>query len=136
MCYFYKGSQIFEFIWSHVFTTRNTKDMESQKMEHLLSIYNPLVLRVKFSSHVFSNWVFLFFLQKYWKNSFIGLYTYISIVIYKKMSITGARKSFQCEKPLRSVTRFCELKKHLIVVFQVMVCLYIEICFNFIIFNI
>ena len=35
MYYFYKVSQIFEFTWSHIFTTRNAEDMESQSVEHL-----------------------------------------------------------------------------------------------------
>ena len=30
-------SEIFEFIWSHIFTTRNAENMENQNEEHLWS---------------------------------------------------------------------------------------------------
>ena len=35
MCYLYKESQIFVFIWSHIFTTKKAEDMEKQNAEHL-----------------------------------------------------------------------------------------------------
>ena len=55
ICYFYKGRQISEFNWSHISTTRNTEDMESQGEAHLRSNCNPLVFRVKPSSYACSN---------------------------------------------------------------------------------
>ena len=50
MCYVYKESQIFEFIWSQVLPKTNAEDMESQSAQHLWSNCNSLVLRVKSSS--------------------------------------------------------------------------------------
>ena len=50
ICYFYKESQIFQFIWSHVLPKTNAEDMESQSAQHLWSNCNSLVLRVKSSS--------------------------------------------------------------------------------------
>ena len=52
VCFFYKKSRGFDFIWSHSFMTRNVEDMESQCPELLWSNYNHLILRVKMSSHV------------------------------------------------------------------------------------
>lgn len=49
------NSQIFEFIWFHMFATRNNEDMESQSPEHFWSNYNPLVLGAKSSSYIYSN---------------------------------------------------------------------------------
>ena len=55
MCYFYEKCQIFEFIWSHIFTLRNAEDMEAKVVEQLWSSYNPLVLKVEPSSHTHGN---------------------------------------------------------------------------------
>ena len=68
------NSQIFEFIWFHMFATRNNEDMESQSLEHFWSNYNPLVLGAKSSSYIYSN-CDTFFFKKNWRNSFIGFYT-------------------------------------------------------------
>ena len=55
MCYFYEKCQIFEFIWSHIFTLRNAEDMEAKVVEQLWRSCNPLVLKVELSSHTHSN---------------------------------------------------------------------------------
>ena len=67
------NSQIFEFIWFHMFAIRNNEDMESQSLEHFWSNYNLLVLEAKSSSYIYSN-CDTFLKKKEWRNSFIGFY--------------------------------------------------------------
>ena len=52
ICVTSSKSKIFEFIWSHIFTTRNAENMGNQNVDHLWSNYNLLVLRVRSSSRV------------------------------------------------------------------------------------
>ena len=54
MCSFYKKRQIYEFIWSRIFKTWNVENMEKQNADSV-GVNNPLVLRVKSSSHVCTN---------------------------------------------------------------------------------
>ena len=82
MRYFYKESQIFEFIWSNVFQTRNCGDIQPFQ-----SNCNLLGVRGKPSSHVCSNGD-VFFLKKNCSKSLIDPYISIfSAVNIKKWAL-------------------------------------------------
>ena len=104
-------------------------------MEHLCSNYNPLILRVKRSSH--SNWDEIFFKKKTSKNSCIGPYIWISCDInIKKWAGLGHESHLNVKKYLSFSQDFGNWRKNLTMVFELMVSLCIEICSTFVIFNI
>lgn len=82
---------MFKFIWSHIITRRNIEDMERQSAEDLWSIYKQLVLRVK--PHVCSDYDVFF--KKTGRIVILILIREHKVLQMTKMSITGAKKSFE-----------------------------------------
>ena len=123
----------FKFFSSFVPTFLRLKMLKiwKAKMRSIFGVINPLVLRVKSSCHVCSNCDGFF--KKNWKNSFICHYTWLSCATDIKIE---PESHLNVKKYLSLSQDFVNWKNNLIMIFEIMVSLCIEICSNFVIFNI
>ena len=72
------------------------------------------------------------FVKKKKKKSFISPYTWVSITYEYKI---WAEESFECEKVLSLSQDLRNLRKDLTISYELIFSLYIEICLNFVTFN-
>lgn len=130
-----KGVKFLSFLGPVFFTRRNVDEVKSQRDGASLSNYNPLVFIAKSSFHDCSTYDRL--KKKKCRHSFIVPYIWISSAInIKKMSSLEQFSHLNMKKCLCLPHDLGNWRTNLTMVFELMISLCIEICSNFVTFNI